>query len=69
METKTILWNEKEEAVAALKRGEIVLFPTETVYGIACLASSEKAFERLCEIIPSAAAFCEDYASLAKILC
>lgn len=50
MKTKTILWKDKEEAIAALKRGAIVVFPTETVYGIACLASSKKAFERLCEI-------------------
>ena len=50
METKTILWGQKEEAIAALRRGEIVLFPTETVYGIACLASSKNAYERLCQL-------------------
>lgn len=49
METKTIAWKEKEEAVAALRRGEIVLFPTETVYGIACIASRKEAYQQLCQ--------------------
>ena len=50
MATKYVTWEQKEEAVAALKRGEIVLFPTETVYGAACLASSKQAYERLCAV-------------------
>lgn len=49
METKVIEWNQFGEAVTALKQGEVVLFPTETVYGIACISSNEKAFEALKE--------------------
>jgi len=30
-------------AVAALRRGELVVIPTDTVYGLACTAGSEKA--------------------------
>lgn len=35
------------EAVAALKRGELVAFPTETVYGLGADASSDVALSRL----------------------
>ena len=47
METKLISWADKKLAVDALKRGEVVLFPTETVYGIACIASSKSASDLL----------------------
>ncbi len=47
METRIVDWNEKEAVAKALQAGEVVLFPTETVYGIACLASSEAAYEKL----------------------
>lgn len=36
-----------EQAVAALRRGELVAFPTETVYGLGADASSLTALERL----------------------
>ena len=49
MKTLVLDWSEKEEAVEALKQGEVVLFPTETVYGIACLCSNEEAYERMKE--------------------
>lgn len=49
METKILTWQDKKEAIALLKKGEVVLFPTETVYGIACLASSYEASERMRE--------------------
>ena len=49
METRYVDWQEKKAAAEALKNGEVILFPTETVYGIACLASSEKAYEALRE--------------------
>lgn len=49
METKFISWDKKEEAVQALKKGEVVLFPTETVYGIASIASRQEAFDALCK--------------------
>jgi L-threonylcarbamoyladenylate synthase len=32
-----------EPAVAALRRGELVVIPTDTVYGLACTAGSEQA--------------------------
>ena len=33
--------SEVETAVAALRRGELVVLPTDTVYGLACSAGSE----------------------------
>ncbi len=39
-----------ERARAALEDGKLVGFPTETVYGIAALATDEKALERLREL-------------------
>lgn len=35
-------------AVEALRRGELVVFPTETVYGVAASAQSTTAIDRLC---------------------
>ncbi|MBQ1454593.1 MAG: threonylcarbamoyl-AMP synthase [Thermoguttaceae bacterium] len=35
------------ETVDALRRGELVVFPTETVYGLGCLASRQDAVHRL----------------------
>ena len=42
METK--IFNKKQipEAVELLKNGELVAFPTETVYGLGALATNEK---------------------------
>jgi L-threonylcarbamoyladenylate synthase len=31
------------DAVAAVRRGDLVVLPTDTVYGLACIASSERA--------------------------
>jgi len=39
-----------EEAVAVLKRGDLVAIPTETVYGLAADASSESAVTRIYEV-------------------
>ena len=50
METKRIAWNQSKEAVKALKEGNIVSFPTETVYGMGVIASSKKAFDHLNEV-------------------
>ncbi len=36
-------------ACGALKQGELVVYPTDTLYGLGCLASSPKAFEGLLE--------------------
>jgi len=40
-----------EMAVSELKRGGIVIYPTDTVYGIGCDLYNRKAVERLCQII------------------
>lgn len=42
-----ITWNEIEGAAKALKDGELVTFPTETVYGIGCIFDNEEAFKKL----------------------
>lgn len=38
------------QAVTALKAGEVIVFPTETSYGLGCDATSEVAVERVIEI-------------------
>jgi tRNA threonylcarbamoyl adenosine modification protein (Sua5/YciO/YrdC/YwlC family) len=40
-----------EIAVSELKRGGIIIYPTDTVYGIGCDLYNRKAVERLCHII------------------
>ncbi len=50
MSAKVINWNDVEEAVKALRKGEVVAFPTETVYGLAVIANQKKAFEKLVAI-------------------
>ncbi|MBD5298715.1 MAG: threonylcarbamoyl-AMP synthase [Bacteroides sp.] len=54
---KTIkIWNNEisgrqlDEVCSALERGEIVIMPTDTLYGITCDALNPKAIERLCAI-------------------
>lgn len=39
-----------EEAAERLKKGEPIIFPTETVYGLAALYSSENALEKIYKI-------------------
>lgn len=39
-----------EDAVAAVERGELVVIPTDTVYGLACTPSREEAVRRLSEL-------------------
>ena len=36
--------------IKTLKNGGVVAIPTETVYGLACLASNKKAFDALCQV-------------------
>ena len=43
METKIFSKKQIPEAVELLKKGELVAFPTETVYGLGALATNEKA--------------------------
>ena len=47
METRIIGWDEVNLAVDALKKGEAICFPTETVYGIGILSSKKEYFEKL----------------------
>lgn len=37
-------------AAELLKNGKIVAVPTDTIYGLACLAQNDKAIERIYEI-------------------
>lgn len=41
---------EIQSAVDALKKGEIIIYPTDTIWGIGCDATSEKAVRRIYEI-------------------
>ena len=47
---KIINTNQIEEALRALKNGEIIIFPTETSYGIGCDATNKKAVEKIFQI-------------------
>lgn len=39
-----------DTALKALKNGEIIIYPTDTVYALACDALNNRAIERLCRI-------------------
>ncbi len=39
-----------EQVVAVLKKGGIIIYPTDTVYGIGCDITNQKAIETLCRI-------------------
>jgi tRNA A37 threonylcarbamoyladenosine synthetase subunit TsaC/SUA5/YrdC len=45
--TRIIAPSHLSEAVAALQRGELIVFPTDTVYGVAALATHADAVARL----------------------
>lgn len=47
METKIFLPGEIDAAVKLLSKGELVAFPTETVYGLGALATNEKAVKNV----------------------
>ena len=47
---KVLYWKNIDEAAALLRNGEIVCFPTETVYGMGALATNEDSFEKLVAI-------------------
>ncbi|MGO1242539.1 MAG: L-threonylcarbamoyladenylate synthase [Sphingobacterium sp.] len=38
------------EAVNVLKKGGVIIYPTDTVYGIGCDITNHRAIERLCQI-------------------
>jgi tRNA threonylcarbamoyl adenosine modification protein (Sua5/YciO/YrdC/YwlC family) len=44
--------NEKsiQQAVDILKKGGIIIYPTDTVYGLGCDITNQKAIERICRI-------------------
>jgi tRNA threonylcarbamoyl adenosine modification protein (Sua5/YciO/YrdC/YwlC family) len=39
-----------DQAVDALRAGQIILYPTDTVYALACDALNQRAIERLCRL-------------------
>ena len=39
-----------EEVVSCLKNGGLIIYPTDTVYGIGCDLTNKNAIERLCRI-------------------
>ena len=53
METKIFSKKQIPEAVELLKKGELVAFPTETVYGLGALATNEKAVKAISRGTPT----------------
>ena len=45
-----IAQNQIEETVEALKNGEIIIIPTDTLYAVACDALNPKAIEKVCRL-------------------
>ncbi|PRD49081.1 L-threonylcarbamoyladenylate synthase [Sphingobacterium haloxyli] len=39
-----------EQAVDVLRKGGVIIYPTDTVYGIGCDITNQKAIERVCKI-------------------
>lgn len=39
-----------EQAVETLKKGGIIIYPTDTIYGLGCDITNHKAIERICQI-------------------
>ena len=39
-----------EQVVEVLKKGGVIIYPTDTVYGIGCDITNQKAIERVCQI-------------------
>lgn len=48
VKTKRLTENKIKEAAGLLLDGEIVAFPTETVYGLGAIYDNEESFKRLC---------------------
>ena len=73
METAYLTWNETKSAAAKIREGAIVVFPTETVYGIGCLPNQAcaeklaqakgrpdgKPFTLMCATLTQVAQYCE----------
>ena len=47
MQTQTEMQREVDEAVRTMRAGGIILYPTDTVRGLGCDATSSDAVERL----------------------
>ncbi|MBQ1879333.1 MAG: Sua5/YciO/YrdC/YwlC family protein, partial [Bacilli bacterium] len=47
METKILQENDIDSCASMLLKGEVVAFPTETVYGVGVIATKEEAFNAL----------------------
>lgn len=43
-------WKDYKEAADELKKGKLVTFPTETVYGVGCIFDDEMAYKSLVEL-------------------
>lgn len=39
-----------DQIVATLKKGGVIIYPTDTIYGLGCDINNQKAIERVCEI-------------------
>ena len=50
MTTKFPVSDELKEAVRVLRAGGVILYPTDTVWGIGCDATNHKSVERVFEI-------------------
>ena len=50
LKDRTLYWKHIEAAAQALRMGELVAFPTETVYGLGALRDDTKAIEQLYEV-------------------
>lgn len=50
METKILTQEQIKEAAEILKAGELLAFPTETVYGLGAISNSKEAFEKLVQV-------------------
>ena len=82
MKTQVVEWENRSVAIEALKQGEVVLFPTETVYGIACRAEeeyyhllrdskdrpAEKPFTLMCSQIEQVVSRCKVNAGISDVL-
>lgn len=50
MKTQLITTKQLTKAVDALRKGEVIAFPTETVFGLGVIFDEEKAYQKLVEV-------------------
>ena len=50
MQNNTELQREADEAVRVMKAGGIILYPTDTVWGLGCDATNAEAVERIYQL-------------------